>query len=104
MTNPPPRTMPHTFARQEATIKRLQRELDAIRNAMRCYPDSDLVSLAQSLATANEHYEACLAWSRQAYTRLNNLLALRVSMSPDVVTATIVNAAPEVVKGGVENK
>ena len=88
----PPRTMPHTFARQADTIKRLQRELDAANESVNQWMEYYHNAAAEK--------DAVLDWSRRAYMRLNGLMELRVSISPDVVTASIVNEAPDSVKGG----
>ncbi len=91
-TERPPRTMPHTFARQEETIKRLQCELDAANGSVNQWMEYYHSAVAEK--------DALLNWSRRAYMRLNGLMELRVSISPDVVTASIVNEAPDSVKGG----
>lgn len=43
---------------------------------------------------------ALLAWSQAAYTRLQSLMSIGVSMTPDAVTAKLLKDAPEAVKGG----
>lgn len=42
---------------------KVRAEMDTIRTAMRGYPDSDLVSLAQTLVASNEAHAALLEWS-----------------------------------------
>lgn len=72
MTDAPrTRTMPTTFARLEAANKRL-----------------------------TEENKALLLWSKEAYTRLNALMSIGVSMTPDAVTKQLLEDAPETVKGG----
>lgn len=58
------------------------------------------LSIAPQKQQLEAEYLALLNWSRRAYMRLNGLMELRVSISPDVVTASIVNEAPDSVKGG----
>lgn len=76
MTNPntPPRTMPHmwSFAQQrEAQIAALQAENKALRE-----------------------------WSQAAYIRLDALMTIGVSMTPDAVTAQLLQDAPPSVVPG----
>jgi len=72
MTDAPrTRTMPHTFARQGETIKRLTEENKALIN-----------------------------WSRRAYMRLNGLMALGVSINPDAHTGQLLADAPPCVAPG----
>lgn len=69
--NTTPRTMPHTFAQQGETIKRL-----------------------------TEENKALIEWAQAAYTRLQSLMTIGVSMTPDAVTKRLLEDAPETVKGG----
>lgn len=61
----------YQFARQEQTIKRL-----------------------------TEENKALLEWAQAAYTRLQSLMTIGVSMTPDAVTKRLLEDAPESVKGG----
>lgn len=80
----------------------LQAELDAIRKAMRGYADSDLVSLSETLSASDKAHGKLREWSQSAYTRLSSLMTIGVSMTPDAVTAQLLQDAPESVKGGVK--
>lgn len=91
MTNPPPRTMPHTFARQGEEIKRLQRELDAANGSVNQW--------MEYYHNAAAEHDALLTWSRSAYTRLQALMAIGVSLTPDAVTKQLLDDAPDAVKG-----
>jgi transcription antitermination factor NusA-like protein len=77
----PPRTMPHmwSFAQQrEQRIRILENELRQI---------------------GDERVDLIL-WAREAYTRLNALMSIGVSVTPDAVTKQLLEDAPDSVKGG----
>lgn len=96
---PRTRTMPTTFARQEQTIRRLEAEnkrLEAVAEEMvqLRYEQS-----GQRLAAETE-LQTVRAWAQAAYTRLSSLMTIGVSMTPDAVTAKLLEDAPDAVKGG----
>ena len=120
-TEKPPRTMiPTTFARQEATIRRLQTELDEAKEKNLYLTEAHYTeySRAEKLQTeldaangsvnqwmewydnAAAEHDAVLGWSRSAYTRLQALMTIGVSLTPDAVTAALLDDAPDAVKGG----
>lgn len=87
-----PRTMPTTFARLEAANKRLQAELDAANESVNQW--------MEYYHNAAAERDAVTLWAKEAYTRLNALMTIGVSMTPDAVTAKLLQDAPEAVKGG----
>lgn len=120
----PPRTMPHTFARQGETIKRLQAELDAANDR--------IVELTKALDTMNERQRQEWARAENAEAQRDSLreelmsclsndifvcdangwnhddqkrrLAELESMTPDAVTKRLLENAPESVKGGEKSQ
>jgi predicted RNase H-like nuclease (RuvC/YqgF family) len=94
----PPRTMPHTFARQEQEIKRLQKELGEANDR--------IVELTKALDTMNERErqewaraENAEAWGRRAY-KLLFWVEQTVEMDAREIAERLMADAPESVKGG----
>jgi uncharacterized protein HemX len=95
--NTPPRTMPHTFARQEQEIKRLQKELGEANDR--------IVELTKALDTMNERQrqewaraENAEAWGRRAY-KLLFWVEQTVEMDAREIAERLMADAPESVKG-----
>lgn len=76
--------------------------IERLRIAMGGYTDSDLVSLATTLNACAKQQDLLLAWSQAAYKRLGGLMAIGVSMTPDAVTAKLLNDAPANVAAEVD--
>lgn len=74
-------------------------EMDAIRKAMRGYPDSDLVSLAETLVASNKAHEHLQEWAQRAYVRLSGLADV-VSAEDEIELWALLADAPKTVKGG----
>jgi uncharacterized protein HemX len=93
----PPRTMPHTFARQEQEIKRLQKELGEANDR--------IVELTKALATMNERQrqewaraESAEAWGQRAHNAL--FLAEQTADHTTInLIRKVLKDAPESVKG-----
>jgi len=97
LTDETPRPRSMAF---QAVLPQLQRELDAANKR--------ITELTEALTLMNERQrqewaraenteaesEKLLAWSRQAYRRLNSLMTIGVSMTPDAVTAKLLEDAP----------
>lgn len=90
-TEKPPRTMPHTFARQGEEIKRLQTELEAAQEKN--------LYLTEAHYTEYSRAETLLNWSRRAYNALD-LIEPTADKTIVEFIRKIIAAAPEAVKGG----
>lgn len=88
----PPRTMPHQWSFSQQRIQTLQAELDVANESNRQYSE-----WCHNLAAERD---ALLEWAQAAYTRLQSLMTIGVSMTPDAVTKQLLEDAPESVKGG----
>lgn len=100
-------TLPHMprvyqFARQEQTIRRLQTELDAANDRIVELKIDFQLAIDDATELQGE-IGALLLWAQAAYARVNALMTIGVSMTPDAVTAKLLEDAPEGVKGGAKS-
>ena len=112
MNEPRPRTRVTAFARKEMTVERLQSELDAAKQTIAKLEEEktafrDMWKMAiDDWADGNKRtWEAfqvykmeadkVLAWSQSAYTRLQALMTIGVSLTPDAVTKQLLADAPD---------
>ena len=90
----PPRTMPHTFARQGETIKRLQQELDAANDRI-VELKTDFQLAIDDATELQGEIGALLYWAQRAFAQLFKLL----ESEPNCDSEQLLQDAPEAVKG-----
>ena len=90
-TERPPRTMPHMFARQEDTIRRLQVELDAANESVNQWMEYYHNAAAEK--------DALLNWSRRADNALHIAEQTADHTTIDLIRKVRADA-PDAVKGG----